>query len=100
MIESIAVLFSIIYVILAAKQNIWCWLAAAISVTIYIYICYNAKLYAETGLQIFYLIMAIIGYFSWKNLNNKTEKLKLENSTITELKLSPVSYTHLRAHET
>ena len=88
MIESIAVLFSIIYVILAAKQNIWCWLAAAISVTIYIYICYNAKLYAETGLQIFYLIMAIIGYFSWKNLNNKTEKLKLENSNISELKLS------------
>ena len=30
------------------------------------------KLYPETGLQIFYLIMAIIGYFTW-NKKNKEE---------------------------
>ena len=73
-IESLAVLFSLLYVILAAKENIWCWVAALISVSLYIYICYTAKLYPETGLQIFYLIMAIIGYFTW-NKKNK-EKIK------------------------
>ena len=72
--ESLAVLFSLLYVILAAKENIWCWGAALISVSLYIYICYTAKLYPETGLQIFYLIMAIIGYFTW-NKKNK-EKIK------------------------
>ena len=65
-IETGAVIFSIIYVILIAKENIWCWAAAAISVTLYIYICYNANLLAETGLQIFYLIMVIFGYYNWK----------------------------------
>ena len=59
-------MFSIIYVILIAKENIWCWAAAAISIILYIYICYNANLLAETGLQIFYLIMAILGYYNWK----------------------------------
>ena len=44
-IETLAVLFSIIYVLLAAKENIWCWGAAAISVSLYIYICFTAKLY-------------------------------------------------------
>ena len=73
-IESLAVLFSLLYVILAAKENIWCWGAALISVSLYVYICYTAKLYPETGLQIFYLIMAIIGYFTW-NKKNK-EKIK------------------------
>ena len=63
--ETLAVIFSVIYVILAAKENIWCWAAALISVGLYIYICYQAKLYAETGLQVFYFIMAIYGYFSW-----------------------------------
>ena len=63
--ETLAVIFSVIYVILAAKENIWCWAAALISVGLYIYICYQAKLYAETGLQAFYFIMAIYGYFSW-----------------------------------
>ena len=64
--ESIAVLFSILYVVLVARENIWCWAAAIISVSLYILICYEAKLYAETGLQFFYLIMAVIGYFFWK----------------------------------
>ena len=71
-IESLAVFFSLLYVILATKENIWCWGAALISVSLYIYICYTAKLYPETGLQIFYLIMAIIGYFTW-NKKSKEE---------------------------
>ena len=71
-IESIAVLFSILYVILAVKENIWCWGAALISVSLYIYICFSAQLYPETGLQIFYFIMAIIGYYMW-NKENKEE---------------------------
>ena len=73
-IESLAVLFSLLYVILAAKENIWCWGAALISVSLYAYKCYTAKLYPETGLQIFYLIMAIIGYFTW----NKKSKEKIK----------------------
>lgn len=64
-IEIIAVVFSILYVILATKENIWCWLCAAISVSLYIYICFSAKLYPETGLNGFYLIMAIYGYWQW-----------------------------------
>ena len=40
-VEILAVTFSIVYVILAAKENIWCWLAAIISVSLYIYICFS-----------------------------------------------------------
>ena len=64
-------MFSILYVILAAKEKIWCWLCAFISVSLYIYICYEAKLYLETGLQGFYLIMAIYGYSQWNRSKNK-----------------------------
>ena len=65
-IEGAAVFFSIVYVILAAKRNIWCWPFAGISVLLYIYICFNAHLFAETGLQIFYLSMAFYGYYNWE----------------------------------
>ena len=85
MLETLAVLFSIAYVVLAVRENIWCWIAAAISVALYIYICYNAKFYAETGLQICYFLMAIIGYLSWKGLKNKNTEIK--NSDIVELKI-------------
>ena len=73
-IESLAVFFSLLYVILAAQENIWCWGAALISVSLYTYICYTAKVFPETGLQIFYLIMAIIGYLTW----NKKSKEKIK----------------------
>ena len=73
-IESVAVFFSILYVILAAKENILCWGAAAISVTLYIYIFFSVQLYAETGLQVFYLFMAFYGYYNW---NKKEQSLQI-----------------------
>ena len=72
-VESAAVLFSIIYVVLAAKQNIWCWAFAAISVILYIYICFISQLFAETGLQAFYLFMAAYGYYNWNKLEGELE---------------------------
>ena len=63
--ETIAVLFSLLYVLLAAIEHIACWVAAIISVSLYTYICYDAKLYSETGLQIFYLFMALYGWWNW-----------------------------------
>ena len=74
-IEALAVLFSVIYVVLAAKENIWCWTAAAVSVILYIFICYTAQLFPETVLQVFYLIMAFYGYYNW-NKNNGSLQIK------------------------
>ena len=80
-IEGAAVFFSIVYVILAAKRNIWCWPFAGISVLLYIYICFNAHLFAETGLQIFYLSMAFYGYYNW---NKKKQSLQISEWSINK----------------
>ena len=80
-IESVAVLFSVFYVILAAKENILCWWASAISVILYIYICFSAQLYAETGLQVFYLFMAFYGYYHW---NKKKQSLQIIEWSISK----------------
>lgn len=69
-IETIAIIFSLLYVILAAKEHISCWTAAIVSVSLYIYICYEARLYSETGLQIFYLFMAFYGWWNWSKKSN------------------------------
>ena len=74
-IESTAVFFSVLYVILVLKESILCWWAAAISVILYIYICYTAQLYPETGLQVFYLLMAFYGYYQW-NKNDSTLQIE------------------------
>ncbi|MFA0961498.1 nicotinamide riboside transporter PnuC [Roseivirga sp. BDSF3-8] len=66
-VEAVAVVLGLLYLILASRESLWCWPAALLSVCLYIYICLNAKLYSETGLQFFYLAMAIYGWYSWKN---------------------------------
>ena len=63
--EVIAVVFALLYVILASYEKVWCWPAAAISTCIYIFICYKANLLLETVLQIFYLFMAFYGWYEW-----------------------------------
>jgi len=76
-IEAMAVFFGVLYIFLAARENIWCWAAAIISVVLYIFICLKAQLYAETGLQIFYLIMAFYGYFQWRKGDSKKQALPI-----------------------
>ena len=80
-IECVAVFFSILYITLAAKENIWCWVAGAISASLYIYICIFAQLYSQTGLQIFYLFMAFYGYYHW---NKKDQSLRIIEWSISK----------------
>lgn len=94
-IETLAVIFSVTYVVLAAKGNIWCWFFAAVSVSLYIYLCYEAKLFAETILQIFYLLMAFLGYFSWSNSNKKFIAKQLSVSHHISIILSGAIITFL-----
>ena len=79
--EIAAIFFSIIYVALSVRENILCWLFAAISTLLYIYICFNAKLFAETGLQIFYLLMAAYGYYNW---NKPKEELAVSHWRVSK----------------
>jgi nicotinamide mononucleotide transporter len=74
--EWIAVSTSIIYVILASKRMILCWIFALISSGLYVYICYFSQLYIETFLQLFYVVMGILGWIFWKKSKNESEEIK------------------------
>ncbi len=83
--EVIAVLSAIAYLFLAIRQNIWCWLGAAISTAIYVYLFIVASLYMESALNFFYFAMAIYGWYVWYGGRSGDRKL-------------PVSVWPLRVH--
>jgi nicotinamide mononucleotide transporter len=64
--EALAVLLAIAYLLLVIRQNILCWAMALASVLIYLVIFFNAQLYMESILQIFYVAMAVYGWYQWK----------------------------------
>lgn len=63
--EIAAVVFAIAYLVLAIRQNIWCWVCAGISTSIYVWLFFAAKLYMESVLNGFYFAMAIFGWIVW-----------------------------------
>lgn len=65
--EAVAVLAAIAYLGLAIRQNIWCWLFAGISTAIYVGLFIDAKLYMESALNAFYLVMAGYGWSVWRS---------------------------------
>jgi nicotinamide mononucleotide transporter len=64
-IELIAAFCGIGGVWLTTRQNILCWPVALVNVILYIYIFYVSKLYADAGLQVFYLFMTLYGWYHW-----------------------------------
>jgi nicotinamide mononucleotide transporter len=73
--ELAGVVLALAYLVLAIRQNIWCWFCAAISTAIYVVLFAEAKLYMESLLNIFYFAMAIYGWYTWRNAAGLLEEL-------------------------
>ena len=79
--EMLAVFLSVSYLLLAIKQNLWCWIAAFFSTLIYSILFFDASLLMDSALNIFYLVMAVYGWYSWKYGNIKAQMQELNIST-------------------
>ena len=75
--EALAVVLAATYLVLAIRQNIWCWAAAAVSTLIYLFVMFEASLYMESALQVFYLAMAAYGWFQWRRHADSADDLKV-----------------------
>lgn len=64
-IELMVVGFGILQVFLAQKNNILLYLAGIISIILSMFLLLEAKLYADTLLNIYYLAMSIYGWMTW-----------------------------------
>lgn len=64
-IELIAVFFGLWSVWNMKKENILVYPLGILNVLIYVYICYQTKLYAYAGINVFYAIMSIYGWYNW-----------------------------------
>jgi nicotinamide mononucleotide transporter len=70
-IEGVGAVLAIAYLLLALKQNKLCWFAWIASSILYLYVMYQAGLYMELLLQVFYLCMGFYGLSQWsKTINN------------------------------
>ena len=81
--EAVAVVLAVLYLLLAIRQNIWCWLCAGISTAIYVYLFLNARLYMESALNVFYFGMAVYGWSVWSRGRTDEHELSVSVWRVT-----------------
>jgi nicotinamide mononucleotide transporter len=89
--EVAGVISGLLCVYLAAKNIIWNWPLAIISVSIYIFIFYDSHLFADMGLQVYFLAVNIYGWYFWSKRPSTAEKVPVTLIKRREVVLSAVA---------
>lgn len=64
--EALGVLFSVLYLVLAIRESLWCWPAAFVASVLSVVVLYEARLFSESALNVFYAAMAVYGWYQWR----------------------------------
>ena len=75
--ELVAVVLTLAAVYLTTRQNIWCWPLGMVSVALYAVVFYQAKLYADMGLQGLYFALAVYGWWAWRRGGEQHGELRV-----------------------
>ncbi len=65
LLEIVAVLASLAYTWLLIEGSVLCWSFALLASTLYLYLCFVKRIYAESLLQVFYVFTAVYGWVHW-----------------------------------
>ncbi|MGB5325225.1 MAG: nicotinamide riboside transporter PnuC [Pseudomonadales bacterium] len=64
--ELVAVLASLLYIVLAARNNRHCWPAAFVASNIFVIVLWQHRLLMDAALNVYYAAMAIYGWHVWQ----------------------------------
>ena len=65
-IEIVGVVSSVIYLLFSIRQNILLWPTGMISAILYMVVFFQAKFYADMGLNAYYFFISIYGWIVWQ----------------------------------
>lgn len=91
LLEVAGVISGLLCVYLAAKNIIWNWPLAIISVSIYIFIFHDSHLFADMGLQFYFLAVNIYGWYFWSKKAPTETKTPVTTITQREVVLSALA---------
>lgn len=63
--EIIGTAIGLIYLFLEYKASVWLWVAGIVMPVVYMFVYYDAGLYADMGISIYYLLASVYGLVCW-----------------------------------
>ena len=76
-VELAAVLLGIAYLLLAMRESLWCWYAALVSTALFLHLFWQVNLLMESALQVYYIGMAVYGWWHWRHGGANHETLAI-----------------------
>ena len=82
--EVVAVIFGILSVWFARKENIWVYPTGIVNVLVYVYLCFFAGLYADMAINAFYFVMSVFGWYNWSRRVDNTNHVPISSLNIKQ----------------
>jgi nicotinamide mononucleotide transporter len=79
--EAIAAALGIASVWYARRENILVFPTGIVSVLIYVYICFFSRLYADAGINFFYSVMSVYGWYNWTHNTGIDSRLEISTNS-------------------
>ena len=80
--EAVAVVFGLLSVWFSKQENILVYPTGIVSVLIYVYLTFAYKLYADMGINAYYFIMSVYGWYHWTDTKGNRPQIPVTvNST-------------------
>ena len=78
-IELLGAILGIAYIFFSIRQSILTWPVGLLTSILYVWVFFVSKLYADMGLQMYYVVVSIYGWYEWLrgNQSNHSEPLKV-----------------------
>jgi len=76
--EIFAVVTGLLYVYLQIRQNKIMWIVGFVSSAIFVYIFFTTKIYAQSAIYGYYVLISVYGFFKWHNNDQKNTKYKVK----------------------
>ena len=82
-IEWVGFITALIYLYFSVNQKIWLWPMGILTSAFYMWVFFDVRLYADMVLQVYYLVVSIMGWIMWhsKQQEEHCEKIKIVKLT-------------------
>ena len=82
--EIVAVIFGILSVWFARKENIWVYPTGIVNVLVYVYLCFYAGLYADMAINAFYFVMSVFGWYNWSRRDESLQHVSISTLSLKQ----------------
>ncbi|MCK4465617.1 MAG: nicotinamide mononucleotide transporter [Bacteroidales bacterium] len=83
-IEIFAAIAGLLYLFFSIRQNIWLWPLGLVTSALFVYVFFTDSLYADMGLNVYYVVISIYGWYHWLYSGETGKKNSLKVSRLSK----------------